>query len=315
MEVTGGMVEAVGFTLVQLRYFVVAAEAGSMTAAAEQLLIAQSAVSTAVSNLEHELGVQLFIRRKGKGLVATTAGEQLLLQARELLSHALDVAAEARGGEGGLSGPVRLGCFVTLAPFVLPRLLAATAERHPQLRIDVDEGEADELDRALRTGRIDFAITYNLGLGPGIARETIASLPAHALVAADHPLAGRGTVDLAELAHEPFILLDLPHSRDYFWSLVTATGVTPVVRHHSHNYEAVRSLVALGHGFSVLHQRPATDHTYSGARVAVLALSNEHPPLDLVLARMDGVRQAARATAVMDLARELLAPAPLADRP
>ncbi|WP_037604904.1 LysR family transcriptional regulator [Streptacidiphilus rugosus] len=300
------MTAAVGFTLAQLRYFVVAAEAGSMTAAAERLLIAQSAVSTAVSNLEHELGVQLFIRRKGKGLVVTPTGERLLLQARELLSHALDVAAEARGGEGGLSGPVRLGCFVTLAPFVLPGLLAAAAERHPQLQIDIIEGEADELDRALRTGRTDFAITYDLGLGPGVARETIASLPAHAVVAADHPLAGRGTVDLAELAHEPFVLLDLPHSRDYFWSLVTATGITPTIRHRSHNYEAVRSLVALGHGFSVLHQRPATEDTYSGAKVAVLALTDEHPPLDLVLARMAGVRQTARATAVMDLAQELL---------
>ncbi|MEY9940058.1 LysR family transcriptional regulator [Streptacidiphilus sp. MAP5-52] len=304
-----GMPEPARFTLTQLRYFVVAAEAGSMTAAAERLLIAQSAVSTAVSNLEHELGVQLFIRRKGKGLVATAAGERLLLQARELLTHASDVAAEARGGEGGLTGPVRLGCFVTLSPFVLPGLLAAAAERHPHLRVEVVEGEADELDRALRTGRIDFAITYDLGLGLGIVRETVASLPAHALVAADHPLARRGSIDLAELAHEPFVLLDLPHSRDYFWSLVTATGIIPAIRHRSHNYEAVRSLVALGHGFSVLHQRPATDDTYSGARVSVLALTNEHPPLDLVLARMDGVRQTARATAVMDLAHELLAPA------
>ncbi|QMU71530.1 LysR family transcriptional regulator [Streptacidiphilus sp. P02-A3a] len=305
------MAETVGFTLTQLRYFVVAAETGSMTAAAERLLIAQSAVSTAVSNLEHELGVQLFIRRRGKGLVTTPAGERLMLQARELLSHALDVAAEARGVEGGLSGPARIGCFVTLAPFVLPKLLAAAEERHPRLRIEVLEGEAGELDQALRTGRIDFAITYDLGLGPGIARETLASLPAHALVAAGHPLAGRGTVDLAELAHEPLVLLDLPHSRDYFWSLVTATGITPVIRHRSHNYEAVRSLVALGHGFSVLHQRPATEETYSGARVAVLALTNEHPPLDLVLARMDGVRQTARAAAVARLACELLAPAVL----
>jgi DNA-binding transcriptional LysR family regulator len=301
------MTDAVGFTLAQLRYFVVAAEAGSMTAAAERLLIAQSAVSTAVSNLEHELGVQLFIRRKGKGLLTTPAGDRLLLQARELLTHAVDVAAEARGDGGGLSGPVRIGCFVTLAPFVLPGLLVAAAERHPGVRIDVFEGEADELDRALRTGRVDFAITYDLGLGAGIARETIASLPAHAIVAADHPLAGRGTIDLTELADEPFVLLDLPHSRDYFWSLVTATGITPVVRHRSHNYEAVRSLVALGHGFSVLHQRPATDDTYSGARVAVLALAGDHPSLDLVLARMDGVRQTARATALAGLAHELLA--------
>ncbi|MFD0327460.1 LysR family transcriptional regulator [Streptacidiphilus monticola] len=95
------MTEAVGFTLAQLRYFVVAAEAGSMTAAAERLLIAQSAVSTAVSNLEHELGVQLFIRRKGKGLAVTPAGDRLLLQARSCSpAHAtwLPRPAAARAG-------------------------------------------------------------------------------------------------------------------------------------------------------------------------------------------------------------------------
>lgn len=78
-----------------------------------------------------------------------------------------------RGSEGGLSRPVRLGCFVTLAPFILPRLLAAAAERHPQLRIEVLEGEANELDRALRTGQTDFAITYDLGLGQVALREEL----------------------------------------------------------------------------------------------------------------------------------------------
>lgn len=68
------MTSPVGFTLVQLRYFLVAAEHGSMTAASAELNIAQSAVSTAIHNLEHDLRVQLFIRRRGRGLILTPAG-------------------------------------------------------------------------------------------------------------------------------------------------------------------------------------------------------------------------------------------------
>ncbi len=61
------MTSPVGFTLVQLRYFLVAAERGSMTEASLELHIAQSAVSAAIYNLERDLRVQLFIRRRGRG--------------------------------------------------------------------------------------------------------------------------------------------------------------------------------------------------------------------------------------------------------
>jgi DNA-binding transcriptional LysR family regulator len=299
------MTVPVGFTLVQLRYFVIAAEAGSMTAAAERLHIAQSAVSVAVSNLERDLRVQLFIRRRARGLTLTPAGERLLHQARELLAHAREVAAEARGAPGSVAGPVALGCFETLAPFYLPSLFTACAERYPDVELTVFEAEAARLAEALRAGRIDFALTYDLGFDTEFVRETIATAPAYAIVEPGHRHAGRGRIDLGELAGEPLVLLDLPHSRDYFWALVSATGATPNVRYRTQSYETVRSLVARGHGYSVLNQRPATNQTYAGGEVVSLELANDYPPLAVVLAMLDQVRQTARARAVMDVVREL----------
>ena len=215
-----------GFTLVQLRYFVVAAEAGSMTAAAEQLHIAQSAVSVAVSNLERDLRVQLFIRRRARGLTLTPAGERMLHQARELLAHAREVAAEARGAGESVAGPVTFGCFETLAPHYLPPLFSACGERYPDIELTVLEAEAAQLAEALRAGRIDFALTYDLGFDTECTRETIAAAPAYAIVEPGHRLARRRRIDLGELAPEPLVLLDLPYSRDYFWALVSATGTT-----------------------------------------------------------------------------------------
>ncbi|MER6981917.1 LysR family transcriptional regulator [Streptomyces carpinensis] len=301
------MTSPVGFTLVQLRYFLVAAECGSMTEASAELHIAQSAVSAAVYNLERDLHVQLFIRRRGRGLTLTPAGERLRQQARELLARAREVEREARGDGETISGPVAVGCFVTLAPHYLPALFGECTSRYPGIEIDVAESETDQLIDALRAGRIDFALTYDLGL-PGdleLRSETIARAPAYVIVPADHPLAGRDSVELTELAAEPLVLLDLPHSRDYFRSLVAATGTAPDVRYRTQSYETVRSLVARGLGYSVLNQRPATSQTYGGGEIAELELRDESPALEVKLAYVEGMTQTARAQAVMRLLREI----------
>ncbi|MFF8841135.1 LysR family transcriptional regulator [Streptomyces sp. NPDC015127] len=300
------MTSPVGFTLVQLRYFLVAAERGSMTEAAAELHIAQSAVSTAVFNLERDLRVQLFIRRRGRGLTLTPGGERLRQQARDMLARAREVEREARGDGENLSGPVAVGCFVTLAPYYLPPLFSECTSRCPGIEIEVVEGEADQLVRALAAGRVDFALTYDLGLAaePALYSETIARAPAYVIVPAGHPLAGRGSVELAELSAEPLVLLDLPHSRDYFRSLVAATGTAPDVRYRTTSYETVRSLVARGLGYSVLNQRPATSQTYGGGEVAELQL-RDGSPLEVTIASLEGMTQTARARAVMDLLREI----------
>ncbi|MEU4654009.1 LysR family transcriptional regulator [Streptomyces sp. NPDC023723] len=303
------MTSPLGFTLVQLRYFLVAAERGSMTEASQELHIAQSAVSAAVYHLERDLQVQLFIRRRGRGLTLTPAGERLQQQARDLLARAREVRREARGEGEDLSGPVTVGCFVTLAPYYLPPLFSECTARHPGIEIDVLEAETDQLVEALAAGRIDFALSYGLGLSaaPELRGETIALAPAYVLVPAGHPLAGRDSVELTELSAEPLVLLDLPHSRDYFHSLVAATGTAPDVRYRTRSYETVRSLVARGLGYSVLNQRPATSQTYGGGEVAALRLRDGGPPLEVKIASVDGMTQTARAGAVMDLLREIAA--------
>lgn len=300
------MTSPLGFTLVQLRYFLVAAERGSMTEASAALHIAQSAVSAAIHNLERDLQVQLFIRRRGRGLTLTPAGERLRTQGRDLLARAREVEREARGEGAALSGPVTVGCFVTLAPYYLPRLFSECTRLHPGIEIDVVEAEADQLVGALKAGRIDFALTYDLGLStePELRGETIARAPAYVIVAADHPLAGQGSVSLAELSTEPLVLLDLPHSRDYFRSLVAATGTAPDVRYRTRSYETVRSMVARGLGYSVLNQRPATGLTYGGGEIAELELRDAGRPLEVRIATLDGMTQTARARAVMDVLRE-----------
>ncbi len=105
------------------------------------------------------------------------------------------------------------------------------------------------------------------------------------------------------------ILLDLPHSREYFLGILAGAGLQPEIRHRSLNYETVRAFVAHGHGFSILNQRPKHDLSYDGERVVALPIADSVPALPVVLAAMRSVRATARARAVSDIAAQVVADA------
>lgn len=294
-------------TLAQLRYFIEAATHLSMTRAAEELFVAQSAVSSAIAQLEQQVGAQLFIRQRSRGLTLTPAGRQFLGDARALLLNLDEALDAARGIDNQVRGTIRIGCFVTLAPFILPAIVSRVRAAHPYIDIEVDELDADAGRAALRSGRVELLIGYDFGLGDDIRKTVLLDIPPHVLVSAAHPLSGEPQVFLRELAREPMILLDLPHSRDYFLGILAAAGLQPEIFHRSMNYETVRAFVAHGHGFSILNQRPRHDLSYDGERVAALPIADDVPSLPVVLAAMRSVRTTARARAVGNIAAEVVA--------
>jgi len=105
------------------------------------------------------------------------------------------------------------------------------------------------------------------------------------------------------------VLFDLPHSRDYFTSVFTRRGMAPVIRHRSTNFEAVRAMVARGHGFTLLNQRPVHDLTYDGGRLVVIDLAEETDSLDMILASAQPIAELSRrAQAFAEQCRAVLAP-------
>lgn len=299
------------FTLVQLRYFVAAARHRSMTGASRELMVSQSAISAAIAHLEREFGVQLLVRHHAKGLSLTTSGERFLAEARGLLGHADEMAATAKAFGGALRGVLTLGCADTIAPFYLPPLLAEFAERHPEVEVRMTEGEDDGLRETLLEGGCELALMYDLGNsangnggGEALDGELLARIPAHVIVPPGHPLAGEKAVSLRAFDAEPMVLLDLPHNRDYFAVLARRAGISPRVRFRSRSPELVRALVAAGQGFAILNQRPATDTTYDGGRVVALELTDDLPPLPLMLAQARGIRPTRRAAAFAAVCRD-----------
>jgi DNA-binding transcriptional LysR family regulator len=294
--------ESANVTLTQIRYFVGVAESGSMTATARDAFVAQSAVSMSIRSLEKSLGAELLVRRRAKPLRPTRAGEEFLLRARTILNLVGD-AIDAANPET-IRGELHAACFRTLGPFFLPELIARLHADHPGLRPRISEMTGAEVSEALLSRRVEVALTYDLGLDPALRREVLRTAPLHVALPEDHRLASAAEVRLEDLAGEPMVLLDMPLSREYFLEAFTSRGLRPHVTYELGSFEAVRAMVARGHGFALLNQRPVIDVTYDGGRLCVRPLSGDAPGLDIVLATHSATRgQHRKVRAFADTAR------------
>jgi DNA-binding transcriptional LysR family regulator len=292
------------FTLRQLQYFRAAAELGSFTAAAKALYVSPTAVAAAVTDLEHALDTHLCIRRKSLGIELTAAGTALLDDARALLASAEELDRAAGSRDGRLRGPVTVGCYATMAATVLPALTSGFAALHPDVTLHHVDGDMDRLLPLLESGRLDVLITYRINLPAGLDEAVLYETAVHVLLPAGHRLAARQRVDLADLADEPLIMLDLPPSGRNTLNLLHAAGVRPDVRLRTPNFELVRSMVARGLGYSLMVQKPPIDHSYEGLPLVVKRI---HPELARQLAVMvwpEGTRLNARVSALIEFARE-----------
>lgn len=285
-------------TLTQLRYFREAAARLSMTAAAERLNVAQSAVSSAVAQLEKQIGSQLFIRQRSKGLLLTPFGEAFLKDSNAVLAHLEEVVENALGDQASVTGRVRLACFTTLAPFHIPDLVNRLKADHPFLDLEVIEADAAGCSQALIEGRADLALCYDLGLADGIATRSVRTSRPYLALPPEHKYAGRSSIKLQQMVGEPFILLNMPHTRELMLSILTNAGIQPHIRFQSASYETVRTFVAHDHGYSILHQRPAHNLTYNGSRLATVEITDKVPELHTVLAYLKSQRPTARMRAV-----------------
>lgn len=264
------------YTLRQLKYFVTTVECGSVAEASRKLYIAQPSISTAIKGLEESFGVQLFIRHHAQGVSLTPGGARFYRKARELLRMSKEFEQNALADNDVVSGQIDIGCFETVAPLYLPRLIAGFRERYPGVEIRLQDGEQQELVQGLTGGRFDLAIFYEHDLDATIETEPLmAPQRPYALLPEGHRFAQQPQVSLRDLALEPMILLDVQPSRTYFVSIFEELGLTPNIVFSSPSIEMVRGMVGQGFGFSVLVTRPHSTCTYDGKQVVCVDLAED----------------------------------------
>jgi DNA-binding transcriptional LysR family regulator len=195
------------------------------------------------------------------------------------LAQAEGLYTLASDANGRVRGTLSVGCMVTLAPMLAPELSHSFTAAFPDTQIRHVEGDHERLFEGLRRAEIDIAIMYDLQGAEDIAFSPLTRLPPYVLLGEAHPLARHPALTLKELVQHPFILLDLPLSREYFLGMFMSEGLTPLVATRSAHQEVVRTMVANGYGYTILNARPRSDYALDGRRLVRVPLAGEHRPM------------------------------------
>ncbi|RXF69244.1 hydrogen peroxide-inducible genes activator [Hansschlegelia zhihuaiae] len=159
-------------TLKQFRYFEALARHGHFGRAAEACSISQPALSMQIKALEEELGAALFERDR-RQVRLTSFGEEIALRARDILRSLDDLEGFARASRGGLVGRLRIGVIPTIAPYLLPSLIADMTRLHGGLDLHVRETLTPKLVQELNDGRLDMAIVALPVSEPSLAEAAL----------------------------------------------------------------------------------------------------------------------------------------------
>ncbi len=271
------------FTLRQLNYFVAAGDALSIRQASARINVSEPSISSAISQLESEFGITLFIRHHAQGLSLTQAGTTLLRDAKALIQQGRELETTAQQLTKGVTGHFSVLCFTALAPFVVPNICHQFQSANPQVTLKVEEANQADILEQLWHGKADVAITYDLDLPKGLEFTPLTSLPPYAVLSRKHPLAKRKRLTLEKLSTEPLVLLDLPLSRDYFLSLFHSQKLTPTILSKTQQIDVMRSIVGQGYGYGLANVKPTNTMSLDGSELVYMPLDGQLPALTLGL--------------------------------
>jgi DNA-binding transcriptional LysR family regulator len=261
-----------------LRYFEAVARHRHFTRAAEELHVAQSALSHQVRRLEDELGIEL-LDRTTRSVEPTQAGTLVASRARVILAEAAALREEIDELRGLVRGRVTVGALMFGGELDIPALLSAFTSAYPRVEVGLREGTAQRMIDGMLEGTIDLAFILEEQPSDAFDRLALSSEELAVVMSPSHPLADTGPLAIDALAGQRLIGFEHGSSvRALVDEACTRAGVQPDVALEGNDLALVRSLVAEGIGLAIL---PRTFAELPGPPVAVRALS---PALRMVVA-------------------------------
>ncbi len=271
-------------TLRQFRYFIAAAEAESVSRAAHQIGISQSAITAAVQALEEETGAVLLVRHQ-KGVRLTHEGHQMLRHARHIVAAVADARRAVSVRPEDFSGDLNLGVTRMVSGYYLADFLARFRRVFRRVEVRVIEEERSYLEHLLVNGEIDVGLLLisNLRDRQALQTELLVRSPWRVWLPSRHPLLSCSVLTLAQVAAEGVIMLttdELAETTTRYWG---EAGLRPNVVMKTSSVEAVRSLVGTGVGIATLPDMAYRPWSLEGDRLEARHLSDAIPSVDVGL--------------------------------
>jgi DNA-binding transcriptional LysR family regulator len=240
-----------------LRYFAAAAKEEHFGRAADVLSISQPALSRSIARLEEYYGIALF-ERDGRGIRITRSGRALLRRVERIIAELEDARREMHDlAEERRSRPIALGFFATLGVQVIPEVIKRFRETMPDAEFRLLQGPSPLLQQRLMSGEIDLCIS-----APRFTEVAIEWLPLWdeeqvVLVPSNHRLAGHASIDLIDIAHDPFVALKPSYGlRQTVEDLCREAGFSPQIAFEGEEVATLRGLVGAGFGVSLVPKAP-----------------------------------------------------------
>ncbi len=261
----------------QLRYFEAVVRHRHFTHAADELHVAQSALSRQVRRLERELGTEL-LRRTTRSVQPTEAGELVAARARVMLAETAALRSEIDELRGLLRGHVTVGAMLFGGELDIPAILARFTATFPDVEIGLREGTAQRMLEMLSDGSLDVAFALEVRPPEGLERLALSSEELAVAMSPDHALAGDGPLTIGALAGTRLIEFQRGSStRALVDAALQRAGVEPRIALEANDFALVRALVARGIGVAIL---PRSFLERPGPRISFRPLS---PPLRMAV--------------------------------
>lgn len=269
-------------SLRQLEYLVAVSESGQVSRAALRCNISQSSMTIALKKLEQALETQLLIRH-AKGVNLTEAGEAFVMKAHNILNdveHAIDIV---KYPPSHINGQIRLGITETISAYLLPTLLPALNKQFPNVIFDIYEFNRADIEQALIENKLDLGIIIisNMQEKVSLQYEIMLHSERKLWLDTDNLLQYSATIELAEIAKENFILLDMDehiNTADAYWK---TSQLEPNIKFKSHSLESVRSLVAIGQGVTILSDLVYRQFSLEGRRLIRRPINESLPTMNV----------------------------------
>ena len=276
------------FDFRQLRYFIAVAEELSFTRAAQRLHLSQPPLSQQIQALEQDLGVRLLERDK-RNVMLTPPGRLFLDQARQILAMADEARTQVAEAAAGFSGHLKLAYTVSVSFHpALPQTLLRLGQNAPNVRVWLSEMYSEPQFSAIRNGQIDVGFVRDVPTHEDDARvlrlDVIDREPLLLALPAGHRLADRQSVELGEVAGDPFVVQPRELAATLYDRLVRLAanaGFHPVIRQHAQQINGLLALVAAGIGLALV---PASMQVVKLAGVSYVPLADPDAYLLLAVA-------------------------------
>lgn len=271
-------------TLRQIKYFIAAAEAGKISAAASMLNISPSSITESIKELESITGVSL-ITRHHRGINLTFDGYRFLKHCHNINASVSNAEYAIKNSYTDISGELALGITITVAGYFLASPLARFKRTFPHIKVKLLEYPRDRIEIMLSEGKLDLAVLLVSNVNNvNLSKETLVCSKRRLWASVNHRLCSKKDITLKDISKERYIQLMIDEAGVTHMKFWRKHNMTPKIIFRTESVEAVRSMVAMGYGVTILSDMLYRPWSLEGDRIEAHEIIDDVPPMDIGLA-------------------------------